>query len=63
MDELAQTTAAAGPLTDTVAAVGEEARQWYDAVCKVDGDSAHIDLRSVIEELDAQHHEDAGESR
>ena len=29
----------------------------------MDGDSAHgvIDLRNVIEELDAQHHEDAGD--
>ena len=65
MLELAQTAAVEQALTDTVAAVGEEAHGngTPDAVCKVDGDSAHgvIDLRNVIEELDAQHHEDAGD--
>ena len=63
--QLAQTAAVEQALADTVAAVGEEAHGngTPDAVCKVDGDSAHgvIDLRNIIEELDAQHHENAGD--
>ena len=62
--QLAQTAAVEQTLADAVAAVREEADGdgAPDAVCKVDGDSAHgvVDLCDLIEELDAQHHEDAG---